>query len=73
MQKRNNLVNNDDVNKMHFRNEMEKNNLETQLPSILNNREKKKVKANYYKKKRDQAASSVYEDDQGNIVIRGDY
>jgi hypothetical protein len=24
MQRRNNLVNNDDVNKMHFRNEMEK-------------------------------------------------
>jgi len=29
MQKRNNLVNNDDVNKMHSRNEMEKKSFQT--------------------------------------------
>jgi hypothetical protein len=29
MQKRNNLVNNDDVNKMHYRNELEKKGFQT--------------------------------------------
>ena len=68
MQKRNKLVNNNDVNKMHYRNEMEKKNFQTQLPNIINNQ---KVKPNYYKEKRKKKGfSSVYEDEQGNIVLR---
>jgi hypothetical protein len=62
MLKRNDLLNNNDVGKMHQRNEMEVNQF---LPSI----EKKKVKPikNYYKNKRKLNYSNLYEDEGGYI------
>jgi len=57
MNRRNDLLNNNDLNKMHLRNELERNK-EGMLPSITSNSVqqtmKKKVKPHYFVNKRKQ-------------------
>jgi hypothetical protein len=63
MLKRNDILSNNDVGKMHQRNEMEINAF---LPSI-DKSQVKKIKPNYYKNKRKLNYSNLYEDEGGYV------